>query len=156
MNTERDPHVVFVNLGDMDRFARCDTTGPSGLEAGRRTALADNDRLVCGFPGPPRADRGLGAVDRRRPRRPLDALLGPDRAISLSDPADPVLRRAGPVGRVRRPQPAVAGASGNSAGRERHLGGQEAVLERRERAWRTRAGSVVGHIGGRLAFRKDP
>ncbi len=49
MVTEHDPHLVFVNLGDIDRFAHSDTTGPSGLEAGRRTALANTDRLVGGF-----------------------------------------------------------------------------------------------------------
>jgi type I phosphodiesterase/nucleotide pyrophosphatase len=41
-----DPHLVFVNLGDIDRFGHADVTGPLGLEASRRTALADTDALI--------------------------------------------------------------------------------------------------------------
>ena len=41
-----DPHLVFVNLGDIDRFGHSDLTGPLGLKAARRTALADTDALV--------------------------------------------------------------------------------------------------------------
>ena len=31
-----DPHLVFVNLGDIDRFGHADLTGPLGLKAARR------------------------------------------------------------------------------------------------------------------------
>ena len=41
-----DPHLVFVNLGDIDRFGHADLTGPLGLKAARRAALADTDALV--------------------------------------------------------------------------------------------------------------
>jgi hypothetical protein len=41
-----DPHLVFVNLGDIDRFGHADLTGALGLEALRRAALADTDALV--------------------------------------------------------------------------------------------------------------
>jgi arylsulfatase A-like enzyme len=45
-----DPHLVFVNLGDIDRFGHADVTGPLlGLKVLRRTALADTDNLVGGF-----------------------------------------------------------------------------------------------------------
>ena len=41
-----DPHLVFVNLGDIDRFGHADPTGPLGLKVARRAALADTDALV--------------------------------------------------------------------------------------------------------------
>jgi hypothetical protein len=41
-----DPHLVFVNLGDIDRFGHADLTGPLGIKALRRAALADTDALV--------------------------------------------------------------------------------------------------------------
>jgi len=41
-----DPHLVFVNLGDIDRFGHADVTGPLGLLASRRSALADTDALI--------------------------------------------------------------------------------------------------------------
>jgi Type I phosphodiesterase / nucleotide pyrophosphatase len=41
-----DPHLVFVNLGDIDRFGHADLTGPLGLKASRRAALADTDALI--------------------------------------------------------------------------------------------------------------
>lgn len=44
-----DPHLMFVNLGDIDRFGHADLTGPIGLKVLRRTALADTDQLVGQF-----------------------------------------------------------------------------------------------------------
>jgi hypothetical protein len=44
-----DPHLTFVNLGDIDRFGHADLTGPLGLKALRRTALVDTDALVGEF-----------------------------------------------------------------------------------------------------------
>jgi arylsulfatase A-like enzyme len=41
-----DPHLVFINLGDIDRFGHADLTGPLGLKASRRSALSDTDSLV--------------------------------------------------------------------------------------------------------------
>lgn len=46
---EHDPHLVFVNLGDIDRFGHSDLTGPLGLRALRRAALVDTDLLVGRF-----------------------------------------------------------------------------------------------------------
>ncbi|MFT4264422.1 MAG: alkaline phosphatase family protein [Nocardioides sp.] len=54
MMTEQDPHLLFVNLGDIDRFGHADivgglTTGLLGnqsLPVVRRTALADTDAQV--------------------------------------------------------------------------------------------------------------
>ena len=40
-----DPDLVFVNLGDIDRFGHSDLTGTT-LQAARRTALADTDQQV--------------------------------------------------------------------------------------------------------------
>ena len=43
MLDEVDPHLMFVNLGDIDRFGHSDLTGPLGIKAARRAALADTD-----------------------------------------------------------------------------------------------------------------
>jgi len=43
-----DPHLVFVNLGDIDRFGHADITGTS-VQAARRAALSDTDRLIGDF-----------------------------------------------------------------------------------------------------------
>ncbi|RYP86878.1 alkaline phosphatase family protein [Nocardioides guangzhouensis] len=43
-----DPHLVFVNLGDIDRLGHSDVTGTTG-EAARRTALASADLQVKRF-----------------------------------------------------------------------------------------------------------
>jgi len=43
-----DPHLVFVNLGDIDRFGHVDLTGTS-LRLLRRLALADTDAQVGRF-----------------------------------------------------------------------------------------------------------
>lgn len=48
MLDEADPHLMFVNLGDIDRFGHTDLTGGS-LKLLRRTALAGTDRLVGRF-----------------------------------------------------------------------------------------------------------
>ncbi|MGA8258508.1 MAG: nucleotide pyrophosphatase/phosphodiesterase family protein [Nocardioides sp.] len=44
-----DPHLMFVNLGDIDRGAHVDITGPSGIKAVRRAVLIDTDLLVGRF-----------------------------------------------------------------------------------------------------------
>lgn len=48
MIAEFDPHLVFVNLGDIDRFGHADLTGDS-LQVARRFALANTDRLIGDF-----------------------------------------------------------------------------------------------------------
>jgi hypothetical protein len=48
MVDELDPHLVFVNLGDIDRFGHADYTG-NDVQLARRTALADTDRQVQRF-----------------------------------------------------------------------------------------------------------
>ncbi len=47
-STRFDPHLMFVNLGDIDRFGHADFTGQS-VRLQRRLALADTDRLVGDF-----------------------------------------------------------------------------------------------------------
>ena len=48
MVSEMDPNLVFVNLGDIDRFGHADVTGTT-VRAQRRLALADTDRQVARF-----------------------------------------------------------------------------------------------------------
>jgi arylsulfatase A-like enzyme len=48
MMREYDPHLMFVNLGDIDRFGHSDFTGTT-VRLARRLALADTDRLVGQF-----------------------------------------------------------------------------------------------------------
>ena len=48
MVQELDPHLVFVNLGDIDRLGHADVTGTT-VEAARRLALASTDRQVQRF-----------------------------------------------------------------------------------------------------------
>ena len=88
-----DPHLLFVNLGDIDRMGHSDPTGPLGLRAARRAALADTDELVGQF-----VDH-LKSTGRWR--RSIVIVLAdhsmdwskPDRIISLTAPlaADPML-----------------------------------------------------------------
>ncbi|MEP9362072.1 alkaline phosphatase family protein [Nocardioides sp. CN2-186] len=49
MLEELDPSLMFINLGDIDRFGHADLTGPLGLKVARRTALADTDTQVQRF-----------------------------------------------------------------------------------------------------------
>lgn len=49
MVKEHDPHLVFVNLGDIDRLGHSDLTGPLGLRAARQAALAATDVQVGRF-----------------------------------------------------------------------------------------------------------
>ena len=49
MVEDHDPHLVFVNLGDIDRLGHSDLTGPLGLKAARQAALADTDVQVGRF-----------------------------------------------------------------------------------------------------------
>jgi len=49
MVEEHDPHLVFVNLGDIDRMGHSDPTGPLGVRAARRAALAATDAQVGRF-----------------------------------------------------------------------------------------------------------
>ncbi len=49
MVTEHDPHLVFVNLGDIDRLGHSDLTGPLGVRAARQAALASTDAQVGRF-----------------------------------------------------------------------------------------------------------
>jgi predicted AlkP superfamily pyrophosphatase or phosphodiesterase len=46
MLDEVDPHLMFVNLGDIDRVGHSDLTGPLGLKAARREALRLTDQQV--------------------------------------------------------------------------------------------------------------
>ncbi len=48
MIEEFDPHLVFVNLGDIDRMGHVDFTGPS-VRIARRLVLMDTDLLVGRF-----------------------------------------------------------------------------------------------------------
>jgi arylsulfatase A-like enzyme len=88
-----DPHLVFVNLGDIDRFGHADLTGPLGLKATRRAALADTDALVGQL-----VDHliATGRWERSAVIVLADHSMDwstPDRAVNLAGPlgADPLL-----------------------------------------------------------------
>ncbi|QIK74368.1 alkaline phosphatase family protein [Nocardioides piscis] len=49
MLAQHDPHLMFVNLGDIDRVGHTDLTGPLGLKALRQAALATTDAQVGRF-----------------------------------------------------------------------------------------------------------
>ncbi len=49
MVREHDPHLVFANLGDIDRMGHSDLTGPLGVRAARQAALAATDVQVGRF-----------------------------------------------------------------------------------------------------------
>ena len=49
MVREHDPHLVFVNLGDIDRMGHSDLTGPLGARVARQAALAATDVQVGRF-----------------------------------------------------------------------------------------------------------
>ncbi|WP_300400102.1 alkaline phosphatase family protein [Nocardioides sp.] len=49
MLDELDPHLMFVNLGDVDRLGHTDFTGPSGVQAARRVGLVQTDLQVGRF-----------------------------------------------------------------------------------------------------------
>lgn len=92
MVEEHDPHLVFVNLGDVDRVGHTDVTGTS-LRAARRAALRATDLQVGRFV------RMLKETGRWR--NSLVIVLAdhsmdwsrPDRVVSLQAPidADPLL-----------------------------------------------------------------
>jgi len=92
MLDELDPSLMFVNLGDIDRFGHADLTGTT-LRVARRAALADTDAQVQRFVD---ALKSSG-----RWRHSLVVVLAdhsmdwslPDRVVSLSGPlaADPLL-----------------------------------------------------------------
>ncbi|WP_139981469.1 alkaline phosphatase family protein [Nocardioides litoris] len=44
-----DPHLMFVNLGDIDRYGHTDVTGPLGAKVLRRLALLKTDAYVGRF-----------------------------------------------------------------------------------------------------------
>lgn len=46
MQADLDPHLMFVNLGDIDRYGHTDVTGPIGAKVLRRTALMKTDGYV--------------------------------------------------------------------------------------------------------------
>ena len=92
MLEELDPSLMFVNLGDIDRFGHADLTGTT-LRAARRAALADTDRPVQRFVD---ALRSRGTWDDSvlivLADHSMDWSL-PGRAVSLSGPLgeDPLL-----------------------------------------------------------------
>ena len=92
MLEELDPNLMFVNLGDIDRFGHADLTGTT-LRLARRLALADTDAQVGRF---------IDALhEQGKWRNSIVIVLAdhsmdwstPDHVISLTAPlaADPVL-----------------------------------------------------------------
>jgi hypothetical protein len=91
---EFDPHLVFVNLGDVDRVGHTDLTGGLSLELLRRTALVATDlqvkRFVDMLKSTGRWERSLVVV---LADHSMDWSL-PHKVVSLSSPfaADPLLK----------------------------------------------------------------
>jgi hypothetical protein len=93
MVREHDPHLVFVNLGDIDRMGHSDVTGDLSLRALRQAALAETDVQVGRFVDDLRASG--------RWRRSIVMVLAdhsmdwsrPDRLVQLAPvlEADPLL-----------------------------------------------------------------
>ena len=88
-----DPHLTFVNLGDIDRFGHADPTGPLGIKALRRAALADTDQLIGQLVDHLRA---TGRWERSALIVLADHSMDwstPDKVVSLTKPlaADPLL-----------------------------------------------------------------
>jgi len=128
MVTDYDPHLMFVNLGDIDRFGHSDFTGTS-VQALRRTALADTDRLIGDFVALLK-DRGTW-------RDTMLVVLAdhsmdwsrPDRVVSLAGPLeeDPYLR-----GRVQIADNGGADLlywTGPSSGREKAIARMRTMAE---------------------------
>ena len=92
MLDEFDPNLMFVNLGDIDRFGHADLTGTT-LQLARRLALVDTDLQVQRFVD---ALKASGAWEHAVVIVLADHSMDwttPDRVISLTAPlaADPLL-----------------------------------------------------------------
>ena len=74
MVEELDPHLVFVNLGDIDRFGHADLTGDD-VRLARQLALAEHRPAGAAVRRDAEGDGPLGALDGDRARRPLDGLV---------------------------------------------------------------------------------
>ena len=88
-----DPHLMFVNLGDIDRFGHTDFTG-SSVRLLRRTALVDTDQLVGRFVDMLKSTgRWKHSIVIVLADHSMD-WSRPDRVVSLQGPldADPLLR----------------------------------------------------------------
>ncbi|WP_370248033.1 alkaline phosphatase family protein [Nocardioides sp.] len=93
MLADLDPHLMFVNLGDIDRLGHSDLTGPLGLKALRRTALLATDTLIGRFVDTVKA---AGHWERSLIIVLADHSMDwsrPDRVVSLAGPLaeDPLL-----------------------------------------------------------------
>lgn len=92
MHEELDPNLMFVNLGDIDRFGHADLTGTT-LQVARQLALADTDVQVQRFID---ALKASGAWENAVVIVLADHSMDwstPDKVISLAGPlaADPLL-----------------------------------------------------------------
>jgi hypothetical protein len=93
MLDEVDPHLMFVNLGDIDRVGHSDLTGPLGVKAARRVALAQTDQQVGRFVDELKSSgRWAKSIVIVLADHSMDWST-PDKVVSLSGPleADPML-----------------------------------------------------------------
>jgi len=86
MLEEFDPNLMFVNLGDIDRFGHADLTGTT-LRLARRLALADTDTQVQRF---------VDALNERGAWANAVVIVLADHSMDWSTP-DHVISRAGPL-----------------------------------------------------------
>ena len=78
MVDEFDPHLMFVNLGDIDRVGHADLTGTDVQPARQRRSPTPTVQ-VRRFVDLLKSHRPLGALDGDRARRPLDGLVAAQR-----------------------------------------------------------------------------
>ena len=128
---------MFVNLGDIDRFGHADLTGPLGLKAARRAALADTDLQVGRFVDALKSSGRWERLDGDRARRPLDGLVD---ARQGDQPVGPARGRpaAGRQGRRSPTTAAPTSSTGPAAERRKAAGGHADARDRRARARRPR------------------
>ncbi len=118
MVDEFDPHLLFVNLGDIDRFGHADFTG-NDVQLQRQLALADTDLQVQRLRRHAEVDRPLAALDGDRAGRPLDGLVATHRRDQPDRRAGgrPAARRQGRDRRQRRRRPPLLDRRGRPARR---------------------------------------
>jgi arylsulfatase A-like enzyme len=93
MLDEVDPHLMFVNLGDIDRLGHSDLTGPLGIKAARRAALSETDQQIKLFVDELKSSgRWASSMVIVLADHSMDWST-PDKVVSLSGPleADPML-----------------------------------------------------------------
>ena len=106
MVEEFDPHLVFVNLGDIDRLGHSDVTGTT-VKAARRRGAGRHRPAGEAVRGHAEVHRQVGHLDAGRARRPLDGLVAaaPGDQPAAAARRRPAARGQGPDRPERRRRP---------------------------------------------------